>query len=71
MAEIEIAWGIVPAHIESNDPCSYRLARRNGSLGHARLRALQILANTEVRIQLERQKEFASLFADATELEGK
>lgn len=71
MAEIEIAWGIVPAHIESNDPFSYRLARRNGSLAHARLRALQILADTEVRIQLERQKEFASLFADAAELEGK
>jgi hypothetical protein len=34
------------------------------SLADARLRALMILAETEARIQLERQQEFSSLFAD-------
>lgn len=41
--------------------------RRRGtklSLADARLRALMILAETEARIQLERQQEFSSLFAD-------
>jgi hypothetical protein len=34
------------------------------SLADAHLRALVILAETEARIQLERQQEFSSLFAD-------
>jgi hypothetical protein len=43
-----------------------RIRRRAArlSLADARLRALNILAETEVRIQRERQQEFASLFAD-------
>lgn len=32
MAEIKIGSGIVAARVESNDPSSYRLARRNGVL---------------------------------------
>jgi hypothetical protein len=77
MLPIALTFSVISSSVVIEDPAQrlrnsgavsvWGRIRRRGtrvSLAHARLRALQILAETEARIQLERQQEFASLFAD-------
>ena len=77
MLPIAITCSVISSSIVVEDPAQrlrdsgavsvWGRIRRRGkrlSLADARLRALMILAETEARIQQEREEEFASYFAD-------